>query len=59
MKTLNILEVRKENNTAVIKVDNDFGVVEMKRVFREHIKEIREEQKKGNYCFEIQGVLYW
>ena len=59
MKTLNILEVRKENNTAVIKVKKDFGVVEMKRVFRKHSKEIREEQEKGNYCFEIQGVLYW
>ena len=59
MRTRNIISVTKENNKAVCKVKTDFGIVEIKRTFRKHTKEIRELQNNNIYCFEIQGILYW
>ena len=59
MRTRNIISVTKENNKAVCKVKTDFGIVEIKRTFRKHTKEIRELQNDNIYCFEIQGILYW
>ena len=59
MKTRNILSVVKEDNKAVCEIKTDFGTVTVKRTFRKHTKEIRELQKQGIYCFEIQGILYW
>lgn len=55
----NILSVTKEGNKAVCKIKTDFGVVEVRRTFRKHTKEIRELQLQNIYCFEIQGYLYW
>lgn len=59
MKTRNIISVKKVDNKAVCEIKTDFGTVTVKRTFRKHTKEIRELQKQGIYCFEIQGVLYW
>ena len=59
MKTRNIISVNKVDNKAVCEIRTDFGTVTVKRTFRKHTKEIRELQKQGIYCFEIQGVLYW
>ena len=59
MKTRNIISVKKVDNKAVCEIRTDFGTVTVKRTFRKHTKEIRELQKQGIYCFEIQGVLYW
>lgn len=59
MKTRNIISVKKVDNKAVCEVRTDFGTVTVKRTFRKHTKEIRELQKQGIYCFEIQGILYW
>lgn len=55
----NILSVTKEGNKAVCKIKTDFGVVEVRRTFRKHTKEIRALQEQNIYCFEIQGYLYW
>ena len=59
MKTRNILSVLKSGDKAVCKIKTDFGVVEVRRTFRKHTKEIRELQLQNIYCFEIQGYLYW
>lgn len=59
MKTRNIISVKKVDNKAVCEIKTDFGTVTVKRTFRKHTKEIRELQKHGIYCFEIQGILYW
>ena len=59
MKTRNIISVKKVDNKAVCEIRTDFGTVTVKRIFRKHTKEIRELQKQGIYCFEIQGILYW
>lgn len=59
MKTRNIISVKKVDNKAVCEIKTDFGTVTVKRTFRKHTKEIRELQKQGIYCFEIQGILYW
>lgn len=59
MKTRNIISVKKVDNKAVCEIGTDFGTVTVKRIFRKHTKEIRELQKQGIYCFEIQGILYW
>lgn len=59
MKTRNILSVLKSGDKAICKIKTDFGVVEVKRTFRKHTKEIRDLQKQNIYCFEIQGILYW
>lgn len=59
MKTRNIISVKKVDNKAVCEIRTDFGTVTVKRTFRKHTKEIRELQKQGVYCFEIQGILYW
>lgn len=59
MKTRNIISVKKVDNKAVCEIKTDFGTVTVRRTFRKHTKEIRELQKQGIYCFEIQGVLYW
>jgi cobaltochelatase CobS len=59
MKTRNIISVNKIDNKAVCKIKTDFGTITVKRTFRKHTKEIRELQKQGVYCFEIQGILYW
>ena len=59
MKTRNIISVKKADNKAVCEIRTDFGTVTVKRIFRKHTKEIRELQKQGIYCFEIQGILYW
>ena len=59
MKTRNIISVKKVDNKAVCEIRTDFGTVTVKRTFRKHTKEIRELQKQGIYCFEMQGVLYW
>lgn len=60
MKTMNILQVNKTGfDKVTIKVQKDYGVVDVTRTVRKHTKEIRELQKKGIYCFEMQGVLYW
>ena len=59
MKTRNIISVKKADNKAVCEIKTDFGTVTVKRTFRKHTKEIRELQKQGIYCFEIQGILYW
>lgn len=59
MKTRNIISVNKVDNKAVCEIKTDFGTVTVKRTFRKHTKEIRELQKQGIYCFEIQGILYW
>lgn len=47
------------NNKVLCDIKTDLGNVTIKRTFRKHTKEIRELQKQGIYCFEIQGVLYW
>ena len=59
MKTRNIISVKKVDNKAVCEIKTDFGTVTVKRTFRKHTKEIRELQKQGIYCFEIQSILYW
>lgn len=59
MKTRNIISVKKVDNKAVCEIKTDFGTVTVKRTFRKHTKGIRELQKQGIYCFEIQGILYW
>lgn len=60
MKTRNFLEVIKKDDEHVIaRTKTDFGVVEIKRTFRKHTKEIRELKEHGIYCFEVQGVSYW
>lgn len=59
MKTRNIISVKKVDNKAVCEIRTDFGTVTVRRTFRKHTKEIRELQKQGIYCFEIQGILYW
>lgn len=60
MKTLNILQVTKTGfDKVTVKVQKDFGIVDLVRTVRKHTKEIRELATKGIYCFEIQGVLYW
>lgn len=59
MKTRNIISVKKVDNKVVCDIKTDFGTVTVKRTFRKHTKEIRELQKQGIYCFEIQGILYW
>lgn len=60
MKTRTFVEViKKDEEHVVARTRTDFGVVDIKRVFRKHTKEIRELKKQGIYCFEIQGVLYW
>lgn len=47
------------NNKVLCDIKTELGNVTIKRTFRKHTKEIRELQKQGVYCFEIQGVLYW
>lgn len=60
MKVREFAEVIKKNDDYVIaKTKTDFGVVDIKRKFRQHTKEVRALRKQGVYCFEIQGVLYW
>ena len=59
MRTRNIISVKKVDNKAVCEIKTDFGTVTVKRTFRKHTKKIRELQKQGIYCFEIQGILYW
>ena len=59
MKTRNIISVNKVDNKAVCEIKTDFGTITVRRTFRKHTKEIRELQKQGIYCFEIQGILYW
>lgn len=60
MKVREFTEVIKKNDDYVIaKTKTDFGVVDIKRKFRQHTKEVRALRKQGIYCFEIQGVLYW
>lgn len=60
MKVREFTEVIKKNEDYVIaKTKTDFGVVDIKRKFRQHTKEVRALRKQGVYCFEIQGVLYW
>lgn len=56
----NILKVTKSGDYAFIDIKNSNGtVVTVRRKFRVHSAEIRELQKQGIYCFEIQGILYW
>lgn len=56
----NILKVTKSGDYAFIDIKNYNGtVVTVRRKFRVHSAEIRELQKQGIYCFEIQGILYW
>lgn len=56
----NILKVTKSGDYAFIDIKNNNGaVVTVRRKFRVHSAEIRELQKQGIYCFEIQGILYW
>ena len=59
MKTRSIISVNKVDNKAVCEIKTDFGTITVRRTFRKHTKEIRELQKQGVYCFEIQGILYW
>lgn len=60
MRTRTFVEVIKKDEEHVIaRTKTDFGVMDIKRVFRKHSKEIRELKKQGIYCFEIQGILYW
>lgn len=57
---IEIKTVNKMDNKAICKVVTDLGsAVVVKRTFRKHTKEIKELQKQGVYCFEIQGWLYW
>lgn len=60
MKTRNFLNVRYNGITNKVECETltDFGVVNIKRTPRKHNKELREEQLKGIYSFEIQGVMY-
>lgn len=60
MKTRNFLNVRLNEVTNKIECETltDFGVVKIKRTPRKHTVEIREEQKRGIYSFEIQGIMY-
>lgn len=56
----NILKVTKSGDYAFIDIKNNNGiVVTVRRKFRVHSAGIRELQKLGVYCFEIQGILYW
>lgn len=56
----NILKVTKSGDYAFIDIKNSNStVVTVRRKFRVHSAEIRELQKQGIYCFEIQGILYW
>ena len=56
----NILRVTKSGDYAFIDIKSNNGtVVTVRRKFRVHSAEIRELQKQGIYCFEIQGILYW
>lgn len=59
MKTRKFEKVVKEENRVLCLTKTDFGYVTIKRTFRKHTKEIRELQKQGVYCFEVQGILYW
>ena len=52
----------------VVKLDNEHvecfvkqekGTKKIVRMFRKHTKEIRALQKVNQFCFEIQGILYW
>ena len=60
MVTRTFVEVLKVDEEHVIaKTKTDFGIVNIKRTFRKHTKEIMELRNQGIYCFEIQGILYW
>lgn len=57
---MNIVEVKKVGFDKVeVKVNKGTEITVLKRTVRKHNKETRELAKKGIYCFEIQGVLYW
>lgn len=57
---MNILNVKlnEQNKIECEVMSNSGAIIKVKRTPRRHTKEIREEQKKGIYSFEIQGVLY-
>lgn len=60
LKVLNFESVKKVDNEHVICMVNAEGKLrKLVRMFRKHTKEIRQLQKGGIYCFEIQGILYW
>lgn len=60
MKTYNFKKVKLIDNEHVECIINENGIDrKIVRKLRKHTREIRELQKEGIYCFEIQGVLYW
>ena len=57
----NSLESNKLNITILDKITISDKTVEytITRKPRNHTKEVRNLQKDGIYCFEIQGIMYW
>lgn len=48
-----------EGNKLSITISDKTGEYTITRKPRNHTKEIRNLQKDGIYCFEIQGIMYW
>ena len=60
MKVRTFVEViKKDEDHVIARTRTDFGILDIKRTFRKHTKEIRSLKEQGIYCFEIQGILYW
>ena len=61
MKVMDIKNVKEnlEGKLLITINNNDGSYRTIIRTPRRHTKEIRALQRKGIYCFEIQGVLYW
>ena len=57
MKILNV-KLNEQSKIECEVMSNNGAIVKVKRTPRKHTKEIGEEQKKGIYSFEIQGILY-
>ena len=62
MKLRNIVNVcwnSLEGNKLSITISDKTGEYTITRKPRNHTKEVRNLQKDGIYCFEIQGIMYW